>query len=585
MTIFKLKLTILVGLVTFGLVQATDPVNYIPKPTPTRHFDHYVQLDTTGQYWLFWTANDTHITFETHVNTHGYIGLGISPNGKMFPADVIVGGVKDGQTYFKDYHTTQHAPPIVDQSQDWFLIAGKETASGTVLTFVRKLNTCDSADDMVITSDTTRIIFSYHPDDVAGSIPYHGATRRGTKSVMLLSSSLTADDVNMPSDAVTFDFLQKSYHVPNDTTVYSCQTFTLPPLASKHHMIKYEPIITPGNELVVHHMVVFHCNQRAAELTSYSGAQFRCGRVYNTPKPLQGCYHSFVAWALGGTTFYYPPDTGFSLGTANDPDFFVMETHYNNPTAKAGIVDSSGIRITMTPTLRKHDAGLLLLGMGVSRMHIIPPMEPNFVSQAFCPSSFLKKGIPPEGIQIFAVLQHSHLLGRQMITRIHRNGREIKPLVTDRHFDFDFQDMRYLSEKRTIYPTDKLELNCVYDSSHRQNITQGGVSTQDEMCEAFILYYPRMHITSCESTPVYDTITDDVDDVIPIIKTWNWTDATVRTRFRSALEKSKYIHYISADIDSLKSRILTAENATEHPFVEPPDTTCQQISGLNKDGK
>lgn len=57
-----------------------------------------VALDTNKDYKLYWKTNKTHITFETIVKTRGYIGFGISTNGKMFPADVIVGWVADDGT-------------------------------------------------------------------------------------------------------------------------------------------------------------------------------------------------------------------------------------------------------------------------------------------------------------------------------------------------------------------------------------------------------------------------------------------------------------------------------------------------------
>ncbi|XP_060066838.1 DBH-like monooxygenase protein 1 [Ylistrum balloti] len=552
----------------------------VSKPTPTRHFEHYAQLDSEGNYWLFWTTNDTHVTFETHVNTHGYVGFGISSNGKMFPADVIIGGVKDGQTYFKDYHTTQHAPPIVDQSQDWFLIAGKETASGTVLTFVRKLNTCDSVGDMVITDDTTRIIFSYHPDDVTSYIPYHGATRRGTKSVMLLSSSLTADDVHIPSDTVTFDFLHDNLHVTSDTTTYSCRAFKFPSLSSKHHLIKYEPVVTPGNELHVHHVLIFKCDKRAAELASYDGTTFRCDHSGNVPQALRGCLSEVViAWAIGGKAFYYPPNAGYSLGTDVDPDFFVMETHYDNPTAKADIVDSSGIRITMTPTLRTHDAGLLQIGIAVSDKQVIPPMEDAFVSQGYCPSEILSTGVPSEGINVFAMVQHSHLLGTQMVTRHYRNGRELEPLAADKHYDFNFQDMRYLPKMKTVLPGDKLEVKCVYDSSHRRRLTLGGLSTQEEMCLSFIAYYPRMPLDSCLSLPLYNTLSSDPRDVQHMFNSWNWTNPSVRSKFQTALDNSIHYHFGIGEGAAVNTHVMTPEHATNYPYVAPEDTRCHTHAG------
>ena len=71
----------------------------LPVPV-SKEFNHRLQLDSEGKYIVHWKFNTTHITFEVHVETRGYIGFGISPNGMMAPSDVIVGWVKNGQTHF-----------------------------------------------------------------------------------------------------------------------------------------------------------------------------------------------------------------------------------------------------------------------------------------------------------------------------------------------------------------------------------------------------------------------------------------------------------------------------------------------------
>ena len=72
-----------------------------PDPTPSENFPFSTMLDKSSNYFLYWKVNSTHITFETHVRTLGYVGFGLSSNGKMFPSDVVIGWVKDGVTYFK----------------------------------------------------------------------------------------------------------------------------------------------------------------------------------------------------------------------------------------------------------------------------------------------------------------------------------------------------------------------------------------------------------------------------------------------------------------------------------------------------
>ena len=66
----------------------------------SRNFEQSTQLDSEGKYIVCWNFNATHITFEVHVETAGYVGFGISPNGNMPHSDVVIGWVKDGRTYF-----------------------------------------------------------------------------------------------------------------------------------------------------------------------------------------------------------------------------------------------------------------------------------------------------------------------------------------------------------------------------------------------------------------------------------------------------------------------------------------------------
>jgi hypothetical protein len=38
---------------------------------------------------------------------------------------------------------------------------------------------------------------------------------------------------------------------------------------------------------------------------------------------------------------------------------------------------------------------------------------------------------------------------------------------------------------------DDLILECTYDSTSRDNVTTGGISTHEEMCMAFLQYFPK----------------------------------------------------------------------------------------------
>ena len=44
-------------------------------------------------------------------------------------------------------------------------------------------------------------------------------------------------------------------------------------------------------------------------------------------------------------------------------------------------------------------------------------------------------------------------------------------------------------------------------SGFRENVTHGGLSTREEMCLGFVLYYPRQELADCRSLPTPRTLT------------------------------------------------------------------------------
>lgn len=66
---------------------------------------------------------------------------------------------------------------------------------------------------------------------------------------------------------------------------------------------QFEAVIQSGNEGLVHHMEVFHCETEAEKVISdYSGPCFGEDR----PEDTQVCKKVMAAWAMGATPFLYP---------------------------------------------------------------------------------------------------------------------------------------------------------------------------------------------------------------------------------------------------------------------------------------
>ena len=116
------------------------------------------------------------------------------------------------------------------------------------------------------------------------------------------------------------------------------------------------------------------------------------------------------------------------------------------------------------------------------------------------------QSIPEEGIQILSGVLHSHLSGRQIRLRHIRQGQELPIILEDNNYDFNFQASRQPLEGRgKVLPGDELILECEYSTKSRDKPTFGGLSTREEMCLGFILYYPRSALADCRSLPTLET--------------------------------------------------------------------------------
>ncbi|XP_070554980.1 DBH-like monooxygenase protein 1 homolog [Ptychodera flava] len=445
--------------------------------TPTDTYTHNAALDDFGKVHLFWKYDDTTITFEVHAETLGYVGFGISPNGGMTNSDIVIGWVKDGNTYLKDRFASANGEPIIDDQQDYQLIGGMETETHTVLTISRKLDTCDEK-DRVITSDTLRLIYAYHADDpdTETGLPYHGAEQRGSRSVHLLGVAPVEPEMPTGDDLLMYEFLNPHY----------------------------EPIIQEGHEALVHHILIYQCRDGVGE--GYHGFGHECYSP-NMPQNLTLCTSVIISWAIGGGGFYFPQEAGFSLGDVEngDPDFVLMETHFDNPEFKDTFIDSSGIRVYYTPKLRKNDASIIEIGAFTNPLALfIPPGAPSMTVNGYCSQECFDEGSNGTSITIFASLLHSHLAGVKLRARHFREGVEKDIISEDDTYDFNLQEMRHLKEPAIVQPGDRLTLECNYNTESRTNMTYGGLSTTSEMCLSYLYYYPRIQLARCESLPVIE---------------------------------------------------------------------------------
>ena len=152
--------------------------------------------------------------------------------------------------------------------------------------------------------------------------------------------------------------------MPSDETTYWCEVKRFPDhvISRKHHVIKYEGLISPETDGIVHHMEVFHC----VNVTSVNAKSLRgpC-KVFGAERPegLESCRQVIGAWAMGAIVSHkksdtyqtelelislfqpltYPEEAGYLIGGEDYSPYIMMEMHFNNPGHIKGPVASCDV--------------------------------------------------------------------------------------------------------------------------------------------------------------------------------------------------------------------------------------------------
>uniref|UniRef100_A0A1X7UIG5 DOMON domain-containing protein n=1 Tax=Amphimedon queenslandica TaxID=400682 RepID=A0A1X7UIG5_AMPQE len=480
-------------------------------------------------YWLYWNFSSSTelISFAVKVQTTGWIGFGLSPNGQMPGSDVVIGWVDQysGPVFHDRYAYGRYAPPI-DPIQNWFLTNAEVEDGYTVLEFYRNFITCDDLDNEILL-ETARIVYSWNDNFYRASFPISISlskhTTAGSTSINLRGGLPNAPPI--PEDSQSFTIAVNEVEIPNYETTYWCTGVALDSSITEEekYIIRISPYITSGSEPYVHHILVYVCDGLDNSDTGKGG---NCDTEISDN--MRNCLSQtlIAAWAVGGSDFVYPEHVAFPIGGPNGEQFAVIQLHYNNPEQVSGITDSSGIVFTYIDTRRQYDAGILFLGHAVAPVMIIPPNTNNFKTIGLCSGPCTKTYFPSSGMHIFASMLHTHLAGSGIklahlsTAECTSEGKtayqELQPIENNPHYDFNFQQATHLPQEITVLPGDTLLLECKYNTTGRTGVTLGGESTLQEMCLSFPVYYPRMtELPKCVSLPLFDNMDQFIDNYVP----------------------------------------------------------------------
>ncbi|KAG1652656.1 Dopamine beta-hydroxylase [Nymphon striatum] len=444
-----------------------------------------VSLDPKDQFHFFWKVHyefeKVEIEIRANMLEDQWLAVGFSDYGEVTNADACIYWTdQTGKTHFQDVYTDSDSFVATDEENNCILLNSRITKRhlGTKelhILYSRKFDTCDENDYII------------------------------------------------------------EVKVPNQETTYWCSLHKLPPMDKKHHLIQFGPAVQAGNEPLVHHMELFHCEvDKDEDLPHWDGP---CSSP-NKPKILEACKRVIAAWATGAEALAYPEEAGEPIGGPDFNPYVMLEVHYNNPELKSDWIDSSGISFFYTQTLRKYDAGTMELGLEYTDKMAIPPGQNAFQLDSFCVAECTRIGLNEKGINIFASQLHTHLTGIQVYTKHIRGGKELPELNRDNHYSTHFQEIRRLKKVVEVQPVvyeamstdmvymqcsfqvvvkvgkvpmtfkkgDALITTCKYRTQNRINVTLGGFSITDEMCVNYIHYYPKGNLEVCKSSIDTDSL-------------------------------------------------------------------------------
>jgi dopamine beta-monooxygenase len=312
------------------------------------------------------------------------------------------------------------------------------------------------------------------------------------KSMMLLSLFLISF-INSENNENIFRNNEQNYSmtikidkyvIPEKSTTYACKYAKVDELLQsqsldsnkKYHAIKFSPLIT--NEMV-HHMIIYSCIPG----TPYTPDVVDCTKMNN--------FYCLEPIALSGSStesVTLPQEAGYIWGSMKTKLVW-LEIHYSNPSNSPGQIDSSGFQIDFTSNLRTHNMGTLILGTPESDL-AIPANTPSTVFSNTCSSRCINK-LPADGINIVYTLLHGHLLMNKMRMEIKfSNGTTDSTTFRSDKYNFHNQYIKIVDPPIKVLPGSTITTVCDYDSLGVNKPTKGGKESTDEMCYAFVAYYP-----------------------------------------------------------------------------------------------
>jgi hypothetical protein len=517
--------------------------------------------DTTAN-----NAASTTLRLAVAAPASGWVALGLSENGGMSGSDVVVFEAAQPDR-LRDMHILDTRAVMDDVCNDWTLVEAHLADNFVIFEATRVLDTGDAQDRIIFPDADTliashRIIAAWGNDE---TVSYHkenkarGAIRWFGKGA---AEALTFEQTMREVSIGSFEVRAVDHPIQTIDTEYAefcvsrsqilAQTGLDGSLDSLT-LVGMEPIIDPSTSQFVHHFTVF-----TSPSANEDGA---------VPCDDRGYLELIYVWAPGEPGYALPLNVGATYGP-NVAQSFRLQVHYDNPALIANAVDNSGVRFYFSNQPREHAMGVLQLGdpyVGLEGQTVGVGWNKHDFT---CSGSCATMALGGEPVTVIREFLHMHQTGARASNTQIRDGRVVRSSAID-YFSFAQQGNQAVQQDPfQILPGDEFKTSCYYKSNAG---TAFGISSDEEMCIAFLFYYPRKRVSGflpwlCAVG--YDRFVPACDSQWSSLSLS--TTAELERTFGTTSEESRCLSTTSSLEMPTKAPVVVA-NPNDMPSDEPAD--------------
>ncbi|XP_052423178.1 peptidyl-glycine alpha-amidating monooxygenase B isoform X1 [Carassius gibelio] len=287
--------------------------------------------------------------------------------------------------------------------------------------------------------------------------------------------------------------------IPTESDSYYCMAVPVP-TSQEAYIVDFVPHATMDT---AHHMILYGCQTPYA-----TQGYWDCGKELGTCRDQAKIMY---AWARNAPPTKLPKDVGFKVGGNTRVNYFVLQIHYGDvKNFRDHHRDCSGLTLRMTSKRQPFIAGIYLM-MSVDT--VIPPGKKVTNADIACT-------YPSSPMYPFAFRTHTHSLGKVVSGYRVRNGQWTQigrqsPLLPQAFYP--------VTNTIDVRNGDILAARCVFTGEGRTTITQIGGTSNDEMCNFYIMYYmdntravPYMNCGDDGSSELFRNIPSEANIPIPV---------------------------------------------------------------------